>query len=81
MPEAAAETAIEKDWLAVCAGELESVTFSVKEEVPLAVGDPLIVPVDAPSANPAGNVPLVSDHVYGTVPPVAATVAEYDAPI
>lgn len=62
-PDAAAETAIEKVWLAVWLGELASVTFSVKEEVPLAVGDPLIVPVDEPKLNPAGSVPLEIDHV------------------
>ena len=75
-PDAAAEIAIEYDWLAVWLGELESVTFSVNDEVPLAVGDPLIVPVDAPRLNPAGNEPLLNDQVYGVVPPVAVTVAE-----
>ena len=63
VPDAAAETTMEKVWLAVWLGELESVTFSVKEEVPLAAGDPLIVPVEAPRVNPAGKVPLATDHV------------------
>ena len=63
VPDAAAEITMEKVWLAVWLGELESVTFSVKEEVPLAAGDPLIVPVEAPRVNPAGKVPLATDQV------------------
>jgi hypothetical protein len=63
VPDAAAEITIEKVWLAVWLGELESATFSVKEEVPLAAGDPLIVPVDAPKVNPAGKLPLAIDQV------------------
>jgi hypothetical protein len=54
---------MEKVGLAVWLGELESVTFNVKEEVPLAVGDPLTVPVEAPRVNPAGKVPLATDQV------------------
>jgi hypothetical protein len=63
VPDAAAEITIEYVWLAIWLGELESVTFSAKEEVPLAAGDPLIVPVDAPRVNPVGNVPLLTDQV------------------
>jgi len=32
------------------------------------------------SVKPAGSVPLVNDHVYGVVPPVAASVVEYTVP-
>jgi len=50
------------DWL--CAGLLESVTAKVSEVAEaVAVGVPLIAPVDAFSVSPAGSVPLVSDHV------------------
>jgi len=41
----------------------------------VAVGVPVIAPVDAFSDRPAGSVPEVRDHVYGDVPPVAASVA------
>ena len=41
-----------------------------------AVGVPLIRPVDAFSVKPPGSVPEVSVHVYGVVPPVAASVCE-----
>lgn len=40
-----------------------------------AVGGPVIAPVDAFKDNPAGSVPLVSDQVYGAVPPVADNIA------
>src|SRR5262245_39777977 len=53
-----------------------AVTWTVKFEVPVAVGVPEITPVPAASVSPAGSVPLASDHVYGGVPPVAVSVAE-----
>ena len=40
---------------------------------PAAVGVPLIAPVEALIPSPAGKP--VADHVYGVVPPVAASVA------
>src|SRR6516162_7091563 len=52
-----------------------AVTCTVKLEVPEAVGVPEITPVPAVSVSPAGSVPLAIDHVYGGVPPVAASVA------
>jgi hypothetical protein len=52
----------------------------VKFAVPLAVGEPLMAPVDAVRDSPAGSVPELSDHVFGVVPPVDARVAEYVAP-
>jgi hypothetical protein len=55
-------------------GLVESVTCTVKLEVPVAVGVPEIV---APlRLNPAGSAPAVIAHVYGGVPPPAASVAE-----
>jgi hypothetical protein len=48
--------------------------------VTAAVGVPVIAPVAALNESPAGKVPLVSDHVYGAVPPVAPKVAEYALP-
>ena len=41
------------------AGEPESVTLTVKLEVPAAVGVPEIAPVAAVSIRPAGNEPEV----------------------
>ena len=64
----------------VCAGELESVTLNVSGVALIAaVGVPLIKP-DEFSVKPPGNVPEVSVHVFGAVPPVAASVCEYGVP-
>jgi hypothetical protein len=50
------------DWL--CAGLLESVTLKVSAvALAVAVGVPLIAPVEAFSDSPAGKVPLVSAQV------------------
>ena len=65
--------------VALCAVELESVTFTVNEEVPAVVGVPLICPV-ALSANPAGKAPALIDQLYGVVPPLACSVVEYPLP-
>ena len=52
------------DATAFCAGLLESVTVKVSGvPVTTAVGVPVMAPVAVFSDNPAGNVPLVSDHV------------------
>jgi len=48
--------------VALSAGVEESVTWTVKREVPAAVGIPEIVP-DDDSDNPAGRVPEVSAQV------------------
>jgi low temperature requirement protein LtrA len=59
----------------VRAGLLESVTVNVRLTfVAVAVGVPVIVPVEL-NFSPTGKVPVVSDHVYGVVPPVATRVA------
>jgi hypothetical protein len=48
---------------ALCAGLAESETFTVKLKFPLEVGVPVIKPVEATSASPAGRLPDVIDHV------------------
>ena len=53
----------------------ESLTVTLKEEVPLAEGVPLMAPL-VESANPAGKVPEARLHVYGEVPPLAASATE-----
>ena len=50
-----------------------SVTCAVKVDAPGVVGVPAIAPFDA-SDRPAGRLPVVTDHVYGPVPPVADSV-------
>ena len=44
---------------ATCAGEEESATFRVKENVPAASGIPEIVPVAGAIPKPVGNEPLL----------------------
>ena len=63
--------------VSVFAGALESLTLRVKFAVAAAVGVPLICPLAVFSVSPAGREPAESDHVYGVLPPVVATVAEY----
>ena len=57
-----------------------SVTCTVNDTVPAAVGVPEITPVDATRLNPAGNVPALTLQVYGVVPPLACSVVEYAVP-
>jgi hypothetical protein len=60
---------------AICAGELKSVTLNVSAAaLAVAVGIPLIVPVDAFNVKPFGSVPEMSAQVYGVFPPLAANV-------
>ena len=49
--------------------------------IAVAVGVPVIAPVEAFSLSPAGNVPLVVVQWKGGVPPVATRVALYAVPI
>jgi len=59
----------------------ESVTWKVSGVFEtVCVGVPVIAPVEVFSDKPVGKVPLVRDHVYGVVPPVAARVALYALP-
>jgi hypothetical protein len=57
-----------------------SVTWTVNDAVPAAVGVPEITPVDATRLNPAGNVPALTLQLYGVVPPLACSVVEYAVP-
>jgi len=67
--------------VAVCAvGVVESVTCTVKFELPVALGVPEMAPVDAAKVNPAGNDPELTLQVYGDVPPLAASVTLYAVP-
>ena len=70
----AAATAILSDFVAVLL--LASVTLTVNGDVPDAVGVPEIAPIEAFSVSPAGSEPLLTDHEYGVVPPLACSVAE-----
>ena len=56
-----------------------SVTCTVKLNVPACVGVPLQAP-PAEKLSPPGFDPAVRAHVYGDIPPVATTLAEYLAP-
>ena len=58
-----AETVIDRLAVAVLAGLLESVTSTVKLEVPDALGVPVIAPDEASRLSPAGSEPLISDQV------------------
>ena len=49
----------------------------MKDEVPEAVGVPLIWPALLRD-NPAGSEPEIIDQLYGVVPPLATRNAEYD---
>jgi hypothetical protein len=60
---------------------VKSVTLNVREVAFTAtVGVPLIRPDEELSVKPLGNVPDVSVHAYGVVPPLAANVCEYGIP-
>ena len=62
----------------VFVGLLESVTVTVRFEVPAAVGvPPTVQPLNV---RPAGSVPELIEQLYGVVPPLAPIVAEYVTP-
>ena len=65
--------------VAVAGVDSESVTSTVKLTLPEAVGVPLMVP-PLESESPAGSDPEARLHLYGDVPPVADSVAEYALP-
>src|SRR6185369_9667273 len=54
-----------------------SVTRNVTSLTPSALGVPLIAPVVAFSARPAGRLPATTDHANGFTPFNAASVVEY----
>jgi hypothetical protein len=47
----------------------------VKEKLPEALGVPVMAPVDELRLNPAGRLPLLTEYVYGVVPPLAEQMA------
>ena len=51
------------------------VAVMVKVKTPVAVGIPLIMPVEDPKESPAGSAPLVTLHVMGAVPVAARLCA------
>jgi hypothetical protein len=57
----------------VAAFAAESVTWTVKPKLPVAVGVPLMAPVEALRTNPGGKAPPLRVHVYGATPPLAAS--------
>jgi hypothetical protein len=61
-PGTVAETVIDRLAEAVLVGLLESVTVTVKLEVPEALGVPVIAPDEALRLSPAGSEPLVTFH-------------------
>jgi stage III sporulation protein SpoIIIAA len=64
--------------VAVCCGELESVTLNVKGVAETAaIGVPLITPVAGFNVNPLGSVPAFNTQAYGSVPPVAVSANVY----
>jgi hypothetical protein len=70
-------TVMLRAWVAVWAvGVVESVTFTVKLNVPAEVGVPEITPLDAVKLSPGGRRPELMLQVYGVTPPVAVKVAE-----
>jgi hypothetical protein len=51
-------------------GVWESVTMTVKSELPVVVGVPLMIP-SLVKVNPGGRFPALMLHVYGCLPPLA----------
>ena len=76
----AAATVIDSASEFACAGLPASLMATVKFDVPVAVGVPEMIPVEAPSVNPAGRLPEATDHVYDGVPPLACSCVEYAVP-
>jgi hypothetical protein len=60
-----------KATVADCCGDPLSVTVTLKENAPLAVGAPERTPVAAARASPAGKLPEATLQVKPGVPPVA----------
>jgi hypothetical protein len=61
--------------LAVSVPFFESETMAVNEKVPGTVGMPVMIPWPS-NVRPGANAPLVTDHWYGGVPPLAAKACE-----
>jgi hypothetical protein len=61
------------EYVSVAVKLLASVTVTVNDAVPAAVGVPEITPLEL-RVNPAGSVPELTLKIYGVVPPVALIV-------
>jgi hypothetical protein len=59
-----------------CLGLPLSATVAVNVDVPLLLGTPEMTPVDGVNERPAGRLPDVMDHEYGTLPPDALRLCE-----
>lgn len=56
-------------------------TAITNEKEPAVADVPVMLPAEEFRLNPAGNVPELTDHVYGIVPCRAKRVREYASPI
>src|SRR5215469_9856089 len=59
----------------------ESVTRTVKLEVPTRIGVPVMAPLPELKLSPCGSWPVVTLHVYGGIPPLAESEAAYGAAV
>lgn len=57
-----------------------STACTVNVKLPAVVGVPLRDPLEGSNEMPPGKTPVVTDHVYGGLPPDAAKACEYDFP-
>ena len=57
-----------------------STACTVNVKLPAAVGVPLRDPLEGSNEMPPGKAPVVTDHLYGGLPPEAAKTCEYDFP-
>src|SRR5258708_37324202 len=65
----------ERDFCAVWLAA--SFTCAVKVNEPETLGVPVILPEEAPTVTPEGSDPEAMLQLYGAVPPVPVSVAEY----
>src|ERR1041385_6297199 len=59
---------------------VESVTLTVKENVPAVVGVPVIAAVVGFNVRPGGSEPVATEYVYGAVPPLTVIWPLYAVP-
>jgi hypothetical protein len=78
MLSAGAVTEIEQD--RVADRDFASLAPTTKSEAPGVVAAPVIVPVCAFSASPAGNDPEATFHAIGASPPTMESDDEYGSP-
>ena len=64
------------DFICVAMAPLESATFTLKTVVPVAAGIPVMYPVLAFRASPAGSTPASMLQVYMLSPPYATSWSE-----